>query len=433
MNMELSSQEVKKYLAILKIEDEKSIDLRQVKTAFLKLALVTHPDKVGKDSIAAFQELQEAFEKIRDHIRYKSNNDEKTEDDSDDMERFFDDNFEKFNVPQENKGSFTVFIENSLAQAWQDCITRILGEAKVIINANGVECDRSWKVSYTQQKTIEITIHIYKNPKNKTGSKLVLQGSVQSMICSYVFNELPMIYKMVCETRPKFLEDKVKGKHEALVKCDQCRFKASMIQMKMHIKNIHIKKPVRASKRLLAFTPKVKPAKRSKAESVSEDVSFLMVPGSAVGDDVVTLNENIEDMKEDVQEAIKPVNMDVVDILSCSKCDFETEIEDDLQSHVANGIHHLSDPASYKCEECGFSFDTQSLLENHETNSHKKSCIQQFCGFCTFNTYNLMDLKEHEIEEHGMIHCNKCDYSALDKDILKLHMTKHTGRILFQC
>ena len=42
-------------------------------------------------------------------------------------------------------------------------------------------------------------------------------------------------------------------------------------------------------------------------------------------------------------------------------------------------------------------------------------------------------MKKHEIEEHGMIHCNKCDYSALDKDILKLHMTKHTGRILFQC
>ena len=430
MKMLLTTEEIKKYLSILKIEDENSMDLRQVKTSYLKLALVTHPDKTGKDSNAAFQELKEAYENIRDHIREKSNIDEEAKAESDDIERFFDDNFEKFNVPQENNGSFTVFIENSLAQAWQDCITSILGEPKVKINSNGVECDRSWKVSYTQQKTIDITIHIYKNPRNKTGSKLMLQGSIQTMICSYVFTELPKIYKMVCETRPKFLDDKAKVKQKALVKCEQCRFKSSMIQMKMHIKNIHTKKPVRASKRLQAFTPKIKSAKRSKPESVSEDTSFLMVPDITEGVEVITLEE---DKKGEAQELSNAVNMDVVDILSCSKCDFETERENDLQRHVDSGIHHISDSASYKCEECAFSFKTEALLKDHEMKSHKNSCIQQTCGFCAFKTYNLGDLKEHEVQEHGLIHCDKCDYSALDKDILKQHITKHTGRIIFQC
>ena len=355
---------------------------------------------------AAFQELKEAFEKVRDHIRYKSNTHEKAEADSDDNERSFDDNFEKFNIPQENKGSFTVFIENSLAQAWQDCLISILGEPKVVINSNGVECDRSWKVSYTQQKTIDITIHIYKNPKNKTGSKLMLQGSIQSMICSYVFNELPKIYKMVCEMRPKFLEDRqVKGKQKALVKCEQCSFKSSMIHMKMHIKNIHSKKPVRASKRLLAFTPKVKPAKRSKPEAISEDVSFLMVTDNKVGVDVITLEENFRDTKVEAQKQVIAVNMDVVDILSCCKCDYETEDEDDLQRHVVNCMDKPCDSACFQCEECGFSFKTESLLKDHMISSHKEACIQQTCGFCTFKTYNMVYLKQHEGEEHELIHC----------------------------
>ena len=69
----------------------------------------------------------------------------------------------------------------------------------------------------------------------------MLQGRIQSMICSFVFQELPIIYKMVVERKSKAVNDQSKKKTtaEPSVKCDQCKFKSSMIQMKLHIKNVH--------------------------------------------------------------------------------------------------------------------------------------------------------------------------------------------------
>ena len=50
---------------------------------------------------------------------------------------------------------------------------------------------------------IEITLHFYNHnkPKDKKQSKMLVQGSVQSAICDFVFGELPNIYKMVCSRK----------------------------------------------------------------------------------------------------------------------------------------------------------------------------------------------------------------------------------------
>ena len=85
-------------------------------------------------------------------------------------------------------------IEDVLADTWQECLTKHLGEPKVTVNSYGTECDRVWKVKYG---AIEITIHMYNKPKNKKGSKLMLQGSMQSLICSYVFDELPRWFVII--------------------------------------------------------------------------------------------------------------------------------------------------------------------------------------------------------------------------------------------
>ena len=67
-------------------------------------------------------------------------------------------------------------------------------------NPNGTECDRMWKVIFGQNgQNIELTIHFYNHNKlkDKKQSKILIQGSVQSLICEYVFCDLPQIYKMV--------------------------------------------------------------------------------------------------------------------------------------------------------------------------------------------------------------------------------------------
>ena len=274
--MALSNNELRDFLYILgiKVDDDfESVKLRDATKAFQDLALVLHPDKAGPGSTAAFQKLRNAYERVREHFKQQHVSKEEVVIADEEDQRFFDDNFHAFNFPYENQGSFTVNIEDSLADTWQECITLLLGEPKVVVNSHGTECDRHWKVSYGNERRIDITIHIYNNPKNKKGSKLMLQGSIQSLICAYVFNELPRIYKHVRLTKPKPLEDKQKKKQstpgKAMVKCDQCRFKSTMLQMKMHIKNIHSKKPTRASKRLPVCTPGSKPPKRSKPESTS--------------------------------------------------------------------------------------------------------------------------------------------------------------------
>ena len=55
------------------------------------------------------------------------------------------------------------------------------------------------------------------------------------MICSYVFDELPKIYKLVTENKPLKIETSCKTKKSSLVNCDQCKFKSSII----HIKTNH--------------------------------------------------------------------------------------------------------------------------------------------------------------------------------------------------
>ena len=80
---------------------------------------------------------------------------------------------------------------------------QILGEPIIVTNSRGTECDRHWKISYGAEDKSEISIHIYNKPKNKKGSKLMIQGSPQSMICSYVFGQLPETYKLVCQNNPK--------------------------------------------------------------------------------------------------------------------------------------------------------------------------------------------------------------------------------------
>ena len=256
----MNKQELNKLMSVLEIEEDiENVNVRVVNKAFRKLAKKVHPDKAGDEKTAAFQKIKAAYDILKAY--FEDEQEPCSNEEDDDEERFFMDNFDQFNFPFENKGSFTVAIECWLADTWQKYITELLGEPKVKINAWGTECDRFWKIRYNE---IDITVHIWNKPKNKKGSKLMIQGSRQSVLCSYVFEELPKIYKLVCLNKPERIESsystrRIPGK--PLVKCDQCKYKSTLLQMKMHMKTVHVTKPKR-NKRSPNFTPVMKPATR---------------------------------------------------------------------------------------------------------------------------------------------------------------------------
>ena len=79
---------------------------------------------------------------------------------------------------------------------------------------------------------IEITLHFYNHnkPKDKKQSKMLVQGSVQSAICDFVFGELPNIYEMVCSrklTLPTPVRQSKRRRLSTSIKKRNIRYKAA--------------------------------------------------------------------------------------------------------------------------------------------------------------------------------------------------------------
>ena len=67
----------------------------------------------------------------------------------------------------------------------------------------------------------------------------MVQGGSQYLICMFVFNVLPKIYKDVCKNKPKIVENRRTQPARSLVSCDQCKLKSSLTDMKKHMLTAH--------------------------------------------------------------------------------------------------------------------------------------------------------------------------------------------------
>ena len=95
----LSDADLKNHLNTLEINTEvNQVNLKEVNSAFQRLALLLHPDKAGEGSTEAFKKLREAYEKLRDHLKTQHST---FDNDVDECQRFFNDKFEAFNFPFE--------------------------------------------------------------------------------------------------------------------------------------------------------------------------------------------------------------------------------------------------------------------------------------------------------------------------------------------
>ena len=200
---------IEKYLNILKLEGKslEELSIRDVIQAYRKLAKNLHPDKSGYASKEEFQDLGEAYEHIlklvvegtkRNGDTGVKRNEKEKQEDEETEEKFVKDNFHNFNFPTEKEGSFVVVLENDLADAWDECFKDIYGEPKVNRTRTGTETSRLWRIVY---QGCELTIHLYKKPKTTKISKFLVQGGNHVKKYFFVFTELPLIYKKVCERK----------------------------------------------------------------------------------------------------------------------------------------------------------------------------------------------------------------------------------------
>ena len=482
-------------LKILRIEDRniEELSIRDIISSYRKLVKKLHPDTSGYDSKEDFQELGNAYERMlkvvvdktqKKEEEYEKRRSEESEEMSfneDYEEKFVKENFHNFNFPTEKEGSFVVKVENEHAESWDKCFQNLYGEAKVNTNAKtGVEVSRLWKISY---EGVELTIHLYKKPKTTKVSKFLVQGGNHVAKYLFVFTELPIIYKKVCEMEPeKSLPDAKRFKNISGVTCDQCKFSSSsMIQMKKHMNTIHNPKRRTGFKRLSNFTPITKPLKKAKKIEALRPNLFLNAEGIAdesllMLEDTFRGNENQCTLEE--KDTIITSN-DVVEheLYSCTVCEFDTEDANQMKMHEmkhrdnqcsctfgATDVTVLKDhdsacitlkenneeketmiaptvvedkvpklPINLQetvviCGSCENSFSTMDCFNKHMEKCHVE--VESFeCEICKFKTQTRDDLENHKILQHGRI----AEFEAVNNEDLTQHRQEHSEKRNIKC
>ena len=200
----------------------------------------------------------------------------------------------------------------------------------------------------------ELTIHLYKKPKTTKISKFLVQGGTHMAKYIFVFTELPIIYKKVCDAKPAKIEQNIERmNNQSGVTCDKCKFKSnSMILMKKHIRTIHNPRRSQGSKRISSFTPITKPSKKTKNNGTPRSNIFLMAEGIA-DESAMTLDDTFAGVRNQLtleetssaKTATQRTNTSehlVKEhcLFSCTNCEYDSENEEDMRVHEKKHIQN---------------------------------------------------------------------------------------------
>ena len=235
--------------------------------------------------------------------------------------------------------------------------------------------------------------------------------------------------------------------------------------MKMHMKTIHGPRQKRVSKRQPNFTPVPKTSKRAKtvqppiinipmnSEGIIEgDNSFLLLDDTFSGK-MIQLEEDLStnsvmevDSKNDPaekirkQEAVEENEVKIEPMLSCTRCEFDCENEEQLTNHK-NEIHLAND-----CLNCMFTSEEETVLKDHEkgcsalkdqSTKGQESVPNEvtedelnesavICGVCNMVFANISECEIH-IKSHPS-KCYACDFQSDNKSEMHKHELKHMFR-----
>ena len=468
----IEMEHLKKDLVVigLTIDDLEHLTVKKASHAYKMRALRIHPDKVSKEEedmkTEEFKELGKSYERILKYLVEKLKTMRRdTETAETDEETFVRDNFDKCNFPFENQGSFTVNVEDKLAETWQECFENVYGVPKITKNPNGTETDRFWKMKYGQEmEKIEITVHFYNHnkPKDKKRSKILVQGSNKSILCEYVFKELPKIYKLVCEKKPlmttplpqlkrKRLASSVKrrsirykpsSKSDGRLTCSYCNLTFdSDYKLARHKKSSH------GTDVVLVNSPR---KTQISNQQMLEDMSVLEISDDEdnviqkipfdLSENAVNKSEVLKIQMEKQHEQMKSDEILLVENSKCEASGLEANDEMDLKKHMEMNHSMRNKTGKKETSVSTVSEDTPSEEEFSQTNTIK-------CTESEYQGKGRKDQVEHQrqhvfaspAEEHckfststpqPLYKCKKCAFAATTSDQLQNHMKEeHTDII----
>jgi hypothetical protein len=180
----MMSEQVKKDMKTLRIEDDQTLTTKFVTAKYKQLAKERHPDREG-GSTEEFQELQNAYRRMINFIEETEGinvNEEETD--------FETDVFMKNNVMKECSTNFVVYIQDIYVEKW-----RVVLEKHLTVR-------RMDKARYIF-KTGSITITLYDKPKKDPRSKLHIQSGDQRVNLNFIMDKLSLFYREVCTLQHK--------------------------------------------------------------------------------------------------------------------------------------------------------------------------------------------------------------------------------------
>ena len=475
----------KQDLAVLEIKVGATLTIRYVTEKFRRLAKIHHPDRPGGDK-ETFQKLHNAYLRLLATL-----NDNLPENIDDIHIKEF---FKKTNFPLEKSSCFVVLLENELSKQWEQVLKELYGEGNPLVNGGIQFKMENMSVSFYEKpkknKRTKLLIqgkekdhifefvfstlpNIYQRVVNLE-KKLMFQEKKEIACdnCDYKSIDIPLLQSHIEIEHIIPLRKKTQQKVIEAYRCEECDFSdSSRSGVKAHITRIHRKQNKGSNVDKMEHSTTISPPivgaltleenvsqDCQKCEKSFEDDIALRIHKVRHEEDNEIVNQVVEDLLCNVCESVfksseemnnhvldkhkilnEVVDVELENIFSCEKCDFETEREDELKVHIKNNIHNIISDIKEVTENAPTASEI-SYKHTYEENLESKSC-----PFCDLKSKNNDQLKKHirnihnenkvdEKDDQDKIEteaiedcftCHKCEFIGNRNEMEKHFKSKH--------
>ena len=143
----------------------------------------------------------------------------------------------------------------------------------------------------------------------------------------------------------------------------------------------------------------------------------------------VPTKSNVEVPKDNIIE---------IEDLTCTKCSYECRENSDMfnhekSQHSENNESTTANEESDSADDVPYVEASENLKSRKETEFNNDNVLSFKCHLCPFETNDSNSIDSHGVKHHGIQQCDRCDYRAEDKELMKIHMETHTGLNILPC